>query len=42
MSATSADRANYWIAFAAVVALVLVIGFWMRMSDYQKRKLLGS
>jgi len=40
MNGTSNPRVTYWLVFGMLVATVVAVGMWKRMSDEDKRKAL--
>lgn len=38
MNETSNPRVTYWLVFGALVAAVVDVGMWKRMSDGDRRK----
>lgn len=40
MNGISNPRVTYWTVFAALVATLVAVGMWKRMSEADKRKML--
>lgn len=40
MNQTSNPRVTYWLVFGALVATVVAVGMWKKMSDADRRKAL--